>query len=683
MAPATQPHWNDPVGALPGIGKVLSSNLAELGIHTIADLLTHTPARYVAIREVGGVQGVLADPNARIRVSVKKAYTHRGKRVAITTAEATDDDGTSVTLRFFGQPWLAKRLEGATIICSGALSGTRMDVKEWVSADELTPAELTSGLRAVYPAGSGISADRMRGLIERALAVAIDPADPLPPRLCGDLPTRLEALRLIHQPTSAEEARRGRERLVFEELFIAQLALQLLRGLDATLGAPALDDPTNCVGRVIDTLPHALSRGQERVWAKLTRRFDSSQPMRVLVQGEVGAGKSVIAALAAARAAGSDQAALIVAPTTLLARQLHASVSAMLEPAGLSVELVTAEQDVRTRRVVEQRLQTGTSLVAVGTHALLNRGAELVGDRLGLVVIDEQHRFGVGQRHALLREATRSGRPVHLLQLTATPIPRSLALTSYGDLDVVTLAARDDTRQQITTRLGDDDDWVHTVEQAVAAGGAAFVVCPRIGEASDARGAVSDALRARLGALRVEVVHGRLAAADRDQAMQRFASGDADVLIATSLVEVGIDIARANAMVILDADAFGLAQLHQLRGRVGRQGQPAECVLVPSDEATDDAYARLEQLAATTDGLALAKLDLSLRGAGTLAGTSQSGGEGFKIARLGRDDRVLAAARHAARVLLRDDPTLAGSDLDTLRALVASQISALSGLREH
>jgi len=677
-----------PVTSLAGVGAKLAGRLGVLGVETVQDLLGHLPVRYVRIAEAGPIsQGTIGELcRIRCRVSTARARPTRS-RMSIVVADATDAEGEKIRLTWFGQRWLARQISGKEIVVHGKLTRGRpaatMEVRDHLVLEDGVDDQ--AGLRPVYGLTEGINQARMHALIGQALERIGEIPDtlPAPVRDRYALATPNEALRLIHQPESPEDFRRGRARLVFDELFPAQLTLGLLRRADARRRAPQLAaDPLSDV--VIANLPFALSPGQERVFASLSARLSSQRPLRCLVQGEVGAGKTVIAALACVQAAAHGMTSLIVTPTEILARQHAASIGAMLAPAGIAVELITAGQGAAERTAALARLadaaedlQGCASRVAIGTHALLEAELGAAGERLALVVIDEQHRFGVSQRHSLITRAGRRGQGVHLIQLSATPIPRSLAMTAFGDMDTLTLPLRPEARRSVHTEIVEDDNWVERVRDAAGRGEASFVVCPRIGAPEDAVAVVSESLGARLAGLRVGRVHGRMPTDERAATLAQLAAGELDVLIATTVIEVGIDIPHASTIVVLEAERFGLAALHQLRGRVGRTGSAAECLLVPGPQAPDGSFERLGALVETDDGLLLAERDLALRGAGDLLGEQQAGGPGFRIARLERDGRILAQARHAARVLLRLDPTLAAPEHAGLRALIARRLRTL------
>jgi ATP-dependent DNA helicase RecG len=494
-----------------------------------------------------------------------------------------------------------------------------------------------------------------------------------------------------HVPRSTREAAGGRRRLALEELIVLQLGLEAVRRAHALrMRAIPLGPPGELARRLIEGLPFALTREQLRVWGEIRRDIARDVPMRRLLQGEVGAGKTVVAALAACQAAECDAQCAILVPTETLAEQHLATLDRVLAPAGVAPLLLTGKvaRAERERRLLA--LRTGTAAVVVGTQALLSEGVGFA--RLALVVVDEQHRFGVEQRQALVEQTSREedGSAAHLLYMTATPIPRTLALTAFGDLRVSTIRGRPPGRQPVETRWVREDDRDAAYDDLRAElrrGRQAYVICPLVEEEGalvEARAAVAEAERLASGPLAgftVGLAHGAQRSDEKRAAMTAFAAGKTDVLVATTVVEVGIDVPNATVMVIEDADRFGLAQLHQLRGRVGRGEHPGLCLLF-ADPATDDAIRRLEAITQTQDGFQLAELDLEIRGEGQVLGLRQAGPTDLRFARLGRNRRELAQARQVARRALRADPALTRPEHALLRSAVEERFGDLPRLLE-
>ncbi|MDP4620791.1 MAG: ATP-dependent DNA helicase RecG, partial [Thermoleophilia bacterium] len=477
--------------------------------------------------------------------------------------------------------------------------------------------------------------------------------------------TRADALCALHFPRSAAEPRVARRRLAFEELLVLQLGLLAVRRHEEVARrALPLPRAGELPGRVRDALPFTLTGEQERVSRQIARDLARERPMRRLLQGEVGAGKTVVAALACAQAVEAGTQAAILVPTETLAEQHLRTLDALLAPAGIAPVLITGNVPRAERDRREMEVATGTAQVVVGTQALLVGGVRF--PRLGLVIVDEQHRFGVEQRQALAERAGGDAESAHLLYMTATPIPRTLALTAYGDLRVSSIRGRPPGRSDIATRWVREQDREAAYEEIRAElrrGRQAYVICPLVTEneaGTPARSAVEEAQRLATGPFRdfrVGLAHGAQRPDERRAAMAAFAAGESDLLVATTVVEVGIDVPNATVMVIEDADRFGLAQLHQLRGRVGRGEHPGRC-LVFAEPSAEDGTRRLEALVQTGDGFRLADIDLDIRGEGSIMGLRQSGPTDLRFARLSRDRRLLAQARRIAKVTLERDPRL-------------------------
>lgn len=676
------------VKSLKGVGPKLQETLARLGIATLGDLLMHMPVRYAKIAAVRPLDDFEEGDLARVEVKVTDAFAKRGAKVPTVFATAEDENGVEIKLVWFGRPWLAKQLPGQKIVVAGELEGRSrlsMAVKEFEFADKLPAEARGEGLRPIYRLTEGISQDKIYQLIEQAFAACPRIPEWLPPSLREryGLPPLRAALRMIHFPDDRTEPPLGRRRLVFDELFPSQLALLLLRRRDDKLPAVALTDDS-LAATLIERLPFQLSRGQERAWWRLGAMLTGERPARALIQGEVGAGKTVLAGLAAARAAASKRLAVILAPTETLALQHAASLGTMLAAAGIELGTLLGSTAKEERELLLQRLEAGELHVVIGTHALFSADVlHRYASRLAVVIVDEQQRFGVAQRHALVDAAAKEQIGVHFLQLSATPIPRTLAMTAFGDLDVIDLPLRETAKRKVKTAVapsGKDAVWVKLVRESVGKGEGVYVVAPRVEDDGSTRAVLSAKLTdGLLGEFRTAVAHGKQRSDERQQAIESFASGESEVLVATTVIEVGIDVARASGIVILDADRFGLATLHQLRGRVGRAGQEAWCVVVPSTDATPEAKARLESLAKIHDGKQLAEIDLHLRGAGEMVGEAQAGRSEFRIASLDRDSdkRVLAEARRAARKLLEADPRLADADHSVIRKRILAQMTEM------
>jgi ATP-dependent DNA helicase RecG len=657
---------------LPGVGPSVKRKLARLGLHTVRDLLEHRPRRYEAAVPEVAIADLFGDEEVAIAGEVVSVSERRRGRLRILTARISDGTG-SIAATWFNQPWLAGRLTpGTHVRLRGRPGRYGFDVRSHDFGDVAATADFAP----VYPASEELSPKKVRELVAAALPFARDLGDPLPARFKADegLPRRADALVALHQPGSEEEAEAGRRRLAFDELLLLQVGLaRRARERERTL-APSLGEPGELVARYRRALPFALTPHQEQAIRELDVDLRRTVPMQRLLQGDVGSGKTVVALYALLRAVENGRQGALMAPTETLAEQHFLTVEGLCRELGVTCELLTSALRAREHAAVRARLASGEAQVAVGTHALIQQEVEFAD--LAVAVVDEQHRFGVEQRRALAE-----GRSPHVLHMTATPIPRTLALTVYGDLAVSEIAKPPASRKPVMT------SWI-TEERAPEAyrrltrllrdGRQAYVVCPLVeaSETSRARAAEQEAERLRRAELRgfgVGCMHGRLKPAERRELMARFKAGELDVLVATTVIEVGVDVPNATVMIVQEADRFGLAQLHQLRGRVGRGAEQSFCLLVSRrrEELTDTAARRLEALVATTDGFELAEVDLELRGGGQLLGSRQAGITDLKFARLRADRELLERARTAAAALPDAGPL--ADEVDALFADVAPE----------
>ena len=583
----------------------------------------------------------------------------------------SDDTGT-VDAVWFNQRYLVKVLhEGMRLSLRGTYrpqSGRAAFVvkSHEILEDDDGDTVHTEGVVPVYPASEQVSARLLRALLHQVRPEMRRLPDPLPAGLRARerLPGRAAATLAVHAPRDLHEARAARARLVLEELLLMQTGLLLHKGEQRRRAtAPAFAAPGDGAAAFLGGLPFELTAHQLHALDELEADLRGTAPMRRLLQGDVGSGKTVIALYCLVRAAESGLQGALMAPTETLAAQ-HADTAARLVGPVVPTELLTASLTARERREALERIASGAAGLVIGTHALLQEDVAFA--RLGLLVVDEQHRFGVDQRDALVRRAEHDGRAPHVLHMTATPIPRTLALTVFGDLDVTAVAGSPAGRQPVVTRLVEEaqrETGYEFVRAQIAKGRQVYVVCPAIDEsdAFSAATALAEAERLQAGPFRewrVAVVHGQLKAADRDAVMRAFKAGDVQVLVATSLIEVGIDVPNATVMIVEGAERFGLAQLHQLRGRVGRGTARSYCLLFSSPE-TGASQARLEALLETTDGFVLADRDLEIRGEGQVMGARQAGASDLKLARLARDRDALVRARELAAAILTADPALA------------------------
>jgi ATP-dependent DNA helicase RecG len=697
-----------PVSVLESVSERKAGRLAELGVETVLDLITTYPRRYIDRTRQADVSDLVVGDEAAVLATVQSAHSRRARTGRAMVDVVVKDETGRLKIVFFNQPWRAKQLEqGTEAIFFGKVTeyrGARQMANPVVDVVAgVTPGRRTLRILPVYPASAkaGLTSWEIGEFVAEALSRAGEFADPLPEQWRSDIDLwdRTEAFRAIHGPESLDVIEPARRRLVFDELFRLQLAL-VLRRRAFEVNARALHhdvSPREVTGGVHDTLvarflaglPYELTKAQRRALAVIVADMAGPFPMHRLLQGDVGSGKTVVALAALLAAVQSGHQGALMVPTEVLAEQHFSAVRALLGdlegPGGMAggevrVELLTSRVKGKARTAVLEGLASGGVGIVVGTHALLTE--EVVFGSLGAVVIDEQHRFGVEQR-ATLRAKGTDGDP-DLLVMTATPIPRTAAMVIFGDLDLTTLDELPPGRLPVVTEWlpgdghhGEDRAWSR-VREEVAAGHRAFVVCPLVGDSLrvEAKSATEEYERltapdGELAGLRVGLMHGQMAAAAREEVMDRFRTGDLNVLVATTVIEVGVDVPEATVMVVESADRFGIAQLHQLRGRVGRGGTPSWCYLLGGEEGNE----RLTAVAASTDGFALAEADLRVRGEGTLLGARQKGQSDLRLASLtdAGDMALLAEARLVAESMVGEDPQLAAhTDLaDEVRLLLS------------
>lgn len=684
--------WDEPLERVKGVGPKRAQLFARLGVSTVGDLLYLLPRRYIDMAQLTPIAEAQVGRRVTVRgrVLAVKESRARGRRLQVVKALLGDGTGTLGALWFNAgrRLPLAQRLaEAGEIILHGVVTGDGpgpvIKGGEWdpVARDSLH----LKGLVPVYPGTEGLPGRVIRASVAEAVAEwAPNVGEPLPggvrDRLA--LPELGEALRCVHFPESAEQAAAARRRLAFDELLLFQLLLGLRRAWREEAGRGiAFTGPRTLSGRFRAQLPFALTGDQERALAEIEADMAAARPMERLVLGDVGAGKTVVAASALVRAVECGYQGALMAPTAILAEQHHRTLVRLLGELPIKVALLTSAVSERERRQIAAQLAAGEVDVAVGTHSLIGEGVDF--HRLGLVVVDEQHRFGVRQRAALAGK----GMLPDVLVMSATPIPRTLALAFYGDLEVSTLATLPPGRRPVKTVWFEEKDrpriYRFITEQA-AQGLRTYVVCPVVEEGGEGQAGVKNVVQEaeRLGrtlpGVRVGLVHGQMSPDEKGAVMQAFREGRLDVLVATTVIELGVDVPEATVMVVENADRFGLAQLHQLRGRVGRGTAQGYCVIF-GEPRTPAGQERMKAFARTASGFDLAEADLRLRGPGEFFGTRQAGLPEFRLplAELFGDPRLLEEARLQAREFLAEDPGLAGAEHRGLAAALARRFGDL------
>jgi len=695
-----------PLAVLLG-GRAAGPYRTAFGHETVADLLAHYPRRYAQRGELTAISELPVGDDVTIVAEVLQVRSRAMKQRHGSIVEARISDGKGIlTLTFFNQKWRADQLRpglrgmfaGKVTDYHGTLQLTHPEYELFDQDDERATASPEVAARfaqqpiPIYPATASLTSMKIRKLIGEVLDQVTDAPDPVPASVAGErrLLSFRRALELIHRPEVDADWRRARDTLRFQEAFVLQAALLLQRQRARAMPTtPRLADDDGYLTAFDAALPFTLTDDQVAVGAEITRDLASIEPMNRLVQGEVGSGKTVVALRGMLAVADSGGQSALLAPTEVLAAQHLRSIVRALGPdlsAELMPTLLTGQLTAAERKKALLRIVTGQARIVVGTHALIGDAVEFFD--LGLVVVDEQHRFGVDQREALRRKGAT---PPHVLVLTATPIPRTVAMTVFGDLDISTIAQLPAGRQGIESfvvPLADHPRWERRVweraAEEIAAGHQVFVVCPAISadttEEADAGGpdpaethdarppasveAISAAARVdpALAGARIGVLHGRMNSDEKDAVMGAFAAGELDLLVATTVIEVGVDVPNATAMIVFDADRFGVSQLHQLRGRVGRGSAAGLCLFVTNAEAGSLARERVDAVAATLDGFELAQVDLDLRREGDVLGATQSGGRSsLRLVRVARDGELIGQARSVAAQVLEDDPTLDGA----------------------
>ena len=646
-----------PVTTLKGAGPKLSEAASEMGIESLGDLLRHLPHSYRDRADPVGLGELRLGEEATVEVEVSGAKLRPTRRRRLTILETDVSDGSGrVKAVWFNRAWLADRLQpGTRLLLRGKLEKRGFNVAEHELLDSEAggPAGLhTTGIVPVHPASERLRPQRLREWIWQAIPMARHAVEPIPGRLRRELRMAGSADSIVasHFPADEHQAEAARERLAFEELFLYQAALVSRRGrrVSGKRGIE-LPPPGADVDRWLGSLPFELTGDQRSALAELDADLTREQPMQRLLMGEVGSGKTMLALYVMLRAIEAGHQAALMAPTETLAEQHFRTLESLRASEAATATLLTSATPSPGRRELLDSLASGQPQLVVGTHALIEDAVEF--SSLAVAVVDEQHRFGVRQRATLDSKGPGSRLP-HVLHMTATPIPRTLSLTAYGDLDTTSLRELPKGRQPVRTRVVDEEHRgaaYEFIRERLREGRQAYVVCPLVSdsEAIEAKAAEAEAKRLANGELsdfRVALLHGRMSSEQKARAMEAFASGEAHVLVATTVIEVGIDVPNATVMLVEGAERFGLSQLHQLRGRVGRGRHESFCILF-GDPESEAARARLEAIAGERDGFALAEVDLTIRGEGEILGTRQHGLPRFRAASLPEDTALLLEAR--------------------------------------
>lgn len=667
-----------------GVGPKLAQVLNKLNIYTLGDLLYHLPRRYEDRRQFRKIAHARAGEAVTVAgklVTVDNLQVRKG----MTLTKAYLDDGSGVLeLVWYNQPYMKdtlNKLRNSVIVAYGLIKenpyGLQIETPEWEDLpDGADPDSLLSVNRIVpiYPLTEGVRQKRLRQILWNAVQYANLAPEVLPRsvRERVGLPPIQQALQQIHFPDAAEQIEPARRRLVFEEFFLMQLGVGMQRqrnlqerGIAMHIDAERLNSQLHAL------VPFELTNAQKRVIQEIWSDMALPHPMNRLLQGDVGSGKTIVAAAAILAAVDNQYQAALMAPTEILAEQHYINLHRLFQPLGIRVELLVGRLTARQRQQARERVASGRGMVAVGTHALIQEGVEFA--RLGLAIVDEQHRFGVLQRAALRDK----GIMPHLLVMSATPIPRTLTMTLYGELDVSIIDELPPGRKPVKTHWKTPEERLKVyagVRKLIEEGRQAYVICPLIDESDKLQVRAAEEMAEHLQKdvfpdLRVGLLHGRMKPAEKEAIMEQFRAGELHILVSTTVIEVGVDVPNAAVIVIEDADRFGLAQLHQLRGRVGRSEHQSFCILIANPKS-EDGQRRMEIMARTTNGFIIAEEDLKIRGPGEIFGTRQSGAPSFRVADLVKDMRLLEVARQEAFRILEQDPELSQPAHATLREAV-------------
>ena len=675
---------SDPITILKGIGPTKAKQFANLNIYTLEDLICHFPRGYEDRTRLVSIEKLEPDKPACFKAMVMNTprTAHIRKGLDLTKVTVADHSGR-LTLTFFNQKYTAEQLQyGKEYIFYGAVSGDfigyNMTSPVFESLD--APPVTTRRILPIYPLTAGLSNASVLKAVQQALQICDPPKEIIPQEIRREhgILSADRAYYAIHEPSSMEEAEMAKKRLIFEEFFIFSAGLSLMRAARATKAAPIYvnRDLTQFYG----ALPFRLTGAQQRAIQEISADFSKGAPMNRLVQGDVGSGKTMVAAAAAYLCVKNGHQAAMMAPTEILAEQHYAGLSKLLSPLGIRCELLTGSLTPKQKRERREQIAAGTVDFIIGTHALVSDATTF--SDLGLVITDEQHRFGVGQRSRLGAK----GNDPHILVMSATPIPRTLALILYGDLDVSILDELPPGREPVDTFLVNESYRGRInafIRKQVAEGHQVYVVCPAVEESEALNLKAAETWAETLQQtvfpdLKVALLHGQMKGAEKDAVMSAFSKQEADILVATTVIEVGVDVPNATLMVIEDADRFGLSQLHQLRGRVGRGKAKSFCILT-SHSKNPETLQRIKAFCKTNDGFKIAEEDLALRGPGDFFGSRQSGLPIFRVANLSCDLATLKQAQEASAQWINTAGTAGTAEAEALRARIGQLFQRAEG----
>ena len=674
----------DPITMLKGIGPTKAKQFAALNIFTLGDLICHFPRGYEDRTKLCPIEKLEPDAPACFKAMVMNTprTSHIRKGLDITRVQVADTTGR-LNLTFFNNKYVSEQLQyGREYIFYGAVSGDFIGYSMTNPVFEALDSQPVTTRRVlpIYPLTAGLSNASVLKAVRQALAICDTPPEIIPEAVRQEfgILSADRAYYAIHEPASMAEAEMAKKRLIFEEFFVFSAGLSLMRSSRAGKTVEAFEKQD--LQPFLNALPFTLTGAQKKAVDEILEDFRKGAPMNRLVQGDVGSGKTMVAAAAAYLTTINGRQAALMAPTEILAEQHHQSLSRLFEPMGITVGLLTGSMTVKEKRIMRERIASGEIGLTIGTHALLSDTTTF--QNLGLVIADEQHRFGVAQRSRL----SSKGKDPHLLVMSATPIPRTLALLMYGDLDVSIINELPPGREAVDTFLVGESYRARInafIRKQVAAGYQCFVVCPAVEENEDlgikAATVWAETLQKTVFPdLRIALLHGQMKGAEKEEAMAAFARGEADVMVATTVIEVGVDVPNATLMVIEDADRFGLSQLHQLRGRVGRGKAKSYCILT-SHNKNPETLQRLKALCKTTDGFKIAEEDLALRGPGDFFGSRQSGLPTFRVANLSYDLQTLKDAQTASASWIETYGTSDAPEAQALRSRISELFTRAEG----